>query len=406
MTQIKNLPPIAVIGLGYVGFPLACALAKHFDVIAFDNNQNHVQKLLSSSPPFTPSSDPKCLSKAHIFIVAVPTPLIENTFTPDLNPLINACQILAPHIKHKSIVCFESTVYPGTLDEICTPQIEKYSKLSRFQDFALAYAPERISPGSQDFTLEKLPRIIAADNAESQKTIASIYGTLNNHAISIAPSIKVAEAAKLIENVQRDVNIALANELALFCDRINISALDVIEAASSKPNFLPCTPGLVGGHCIGVDPYYLIHKAQKIAFSPSLTSTARSTNNNMAPHFAHLIHARTKPQSRILILGITFKANISDTRNTKIPLLAQTLKSLGHAFDIYDPHADNPPLKTLPSLTPHSASRYDALVLAIPHKEFQHINFKNLLKKNALIADIHGFWDNNPLIKDFKYWKP
>lgn len=410
MNNTKDL--IGVIGLGYVGYPLSLSLSQRFELVALDNNQKHVESLNTINHNFRISYNPDILSDVNIFIIAVPTPIIQESHTPDLKPLSEACKTISPYISKKTIICFESTVYPGTLKEICTPIIEKFSGLKRGPDFSLVYAPERISPGTKDYTLEKMPRIIAADNKESLEKMSNIYGSINGNQIHPVSSIEVAETAKLIENVQRDVNIALANDVAILCDRIGISSLEVIKAASSKPNFMPCSPGLVGGHCIGIDPYYLIHKAKSLNLSSSLSHTARMINENMPMHFANIIHSRINKKSNIIILGITFKPNTDDIRNSKVPQLIQSLQSLGHTCKVYDPIASHE--KVLQqyniSLTKLNHQLYDAVVIAVPHKLFCDFNLNKILKPNGFVADIYGKWNNKKelhlSVPSMSYWKP
>lgn len=425
---MKN-PSIAVIGLGYVGLPLAVGLAKHYSVLGFDIHTGRIselqeghdrtgeieeQRLKGSTLKVT--YDKTALQDYDIFIITVPTPVDEDNH-PDLIPLEMASKMIAPYLKKGSIVVYESTVYPGVTEEVCGPILEKQSGLTQGHDFFLGYSPERINPGDKHHTVETITKIVAAQTPEITEVLANIYGTLNGGRIFKAASIKVAEAAKVIENAQRDINIAFVNEIALIFSKMGISIHDVLEAAGTKWNFLPFTPGLVGGHCIGVDPFYLAECSMKVAHYPRIILSGREINDGMAAALAKnfkifMNHHRVPQCGRLLILGLTFKENIPDLRNTKVVDLMAHLQKYGYQIDVHDPHAD--PSEALHyydiTLTKNSDLKpysYDGILLAVPHQEYIQMtldDLEGLLTPNGVIGDLKGVWRSMKAKTDYPYW--
>jgi len=413
---------IGVIGLGYVGFPLAIKLSINFNVVGFDVNSKRVKELKNGldttdevdskeilkrfKNKLCISSDSKILKDVNIFIVTVPTPVKKNN-SPDLEPLRKACVTVSRYLKKKDIVAFESTVYPGLTEEFCGKILEKESKLIMNKDFFLGYSPERINPGDRIHSVDKIIKVVSSNNKKSLKILKEIYSQLTSGQIFIAKNIKVAEAAKVIENSQRDINIAFINEIAKISQKLNISIYDVLEASNTKWNFLPFYPGLVGGHCIGVDPYYISFKAKKLGINPEVILSGRRTNDRMSNFIAKEIISRLKNRSNILILGLTFKENVPDTRNSKIFDLIRHFTDHGHCVSVFDPTLTK--IKTdfnfYNRLEDVKKKRFDALVLAVNHKSFKDIYPKEIskyLNKNALIADILGIWRKKK--HTFNYW--
>ncbi len=409
---------IAVIGLGYVGLPLAIEFAKKYKVIGFDINKNRVKELsegfdrtqeanvndLNSvlaleDPGLKFSSDIKDLYNANIFIVTVPTPI--NQFkSPDLLPLIKASEMIGSVLKTGDIVIYESTVYPGCTEEDCVPILEKASGLKFNSDFYCGYSPERINPGDKVNTLTKIKKVTSGSTPEIATIVDDLYSSIITAGTHKAPSIKVAEASKAIENAQRDVNISFVNELALIFDRIGIDTTDVIEAAGTKWNFLKYQPGLVGGHCIGVDPYYLAHKAESLGYHPQVILSGRRVNDNMGMFVANkviklMINKGHKISgARALILGVTFKENCPDIRNSRVIDIYNELQQFGLDVKVYDPHADKTEVKDEYNieLVGDINSSYDAVILAVSHNEFLKIDFKALRNgHNAIIFDTKSF---------------
>lgn len=413
---------IAVVGLGYVGLPLAVALSKYFQVTGFDISENRVrelkegydrtneistEKLKQSTLVIT--SDANAMLEHNIYIVTVPTP-VDDDNKPDLDPLRNASKALGSIIGRGATIVYESTVYPGVTEDICGPILESVSGLKAGEDFFLGYSPERINPGDTVHTVEKITKVVAGQTAEIAQKLAQIYGKVNNNNIFIAKSIRAAEAAKVIENTQRDINIAFMNEITMIFAKMNLSIHDVLDAASTKWNFLKFTPGLVGGHCIGVDPYYLAEAAKALGHKPEIILAGRKTNESMAYEFADLINQRIGKPARLLVLGLTFKEDVPDLRNTKVTDLISSLKKRGHKVDVHDACAD--PLEAkkyfdidlLPVLT--LEEKYDGVVGAVPHKsylEFQPADFQRFLKPQGFVCDLKGMWRNNPP-SGFNYW--
>ncbi len=464
---MQNNPPfsilnsqlkIAVIGLGYVGLPLAHAFAKKYEVIGFDINKKRVDELnsavdstleLSSEqlkevlPKFNPSltdnrlsltTDLEDIKECNVYIITVPTP-IDKHKNPDLTPLIKASETIGKVLKKGDIVIYESTVYPGCTEEVCVPILEKVSGLkyistetiekerkrlnqnnSQFsilnsqlsEGFYCGYSPERINPGDKEHTVTKILKVTSGSTPDIAKRVDELYASIIIAGTHLAPSIKVAEAAKVIENSQRDINIAFVNELALIFDKLGIDTLDVLKAAGTKWNFLPFRPGLVGGHCIGVDPYYLTYKAKEIGYHPEVILSGRRINDNMGIFVANKViklmiqKGHTIKGSRVLVLGITFKENCPDIRNSRVIDVIRELQDFGVNVDVYDPWADREEVKREYNLdlilnSQLSILNYDAIVLAVAHDKFKNLNLKPKspnLKPNTVIYDIKGILDS------------
>ena len=412
---------IAVVGLGYVGLPLACAFAKYFKVTGFDikaarikdllanrDNTNEVETETLSQVNIDFTSDPKKLKEAGLIIVAVPTP-IDDHRNPDLTPVISASKTVGQNLSPDTIICYESTVYPGVTEEVCLPILLQESKLTFGQDFQLGYSPERINPGDKIHRLETIKKIVSGSDQATLDLLAQVYGTVVKAGIHKASSLRVAEAAKVIENTQRDINIALMNELAMIFNKMGIDTLEVLEAAGSKWNFLPFRPGLVGGHCIGVDPYYLTFKAEELGLHPEVILAGRRINDSMGKYIAEscvkrLINAN-KPikGARVGILGFTFKENVPDIRNTKVIDIVNELKEYGIHPLVHDPWADkeeayaNYPGLELFSLD--DLQNLDALICAVKHESFANLTPKDLIKMFAKepypVLDLKGMLDQS-----------
>ena len=416
---------VVVIGLGYVGLPLALKLAQFCDVIGFDvsidrvkelsNGEDRTQvarkdKLLTSSLHLT--SDVNKISDRSIYIVAVPTP-VDRENKPDLSALRTACKIIGPALKKNAIVVFESTVYPGVTETVCKLELEMASGLICGDDFFLGYSPERINPGDSVHSIEKITKIVAGQTPAVSKKLAKLYGTINDNNIFVARDIRTAEAAKVIENAQRDINIAFVNEISMICNKIGLSTSDVLAAAKTKWNFLDFTPGLVGGHCIGVDPYYLAHLSEKIGHHPKVILAGRRLNDEMANFVAEQIHGKLRfKSSKILLLGLTFKAGVPDLRNSGSAELFKILKLKGHNVDVYDPLASPTEakkvyniklLKNLEKIGP-----YNCIIGSVPHDTFESLTGKILLSLSShmgLIADLSGMWRKIKLPNTICRWE-
>lgn len=406
MTNIK----IAIIGLGYVGMPLAAAFSSKFKVFGFDLNSTRInelksgfdrtleldesamKKVLESGMSFSAELD--SIKEANFFIVTVPTPIDEHK-NPDLSPLKGASTSVAKVLKKGDIVVFESTVYPGASEELCVPILESVSGLRLGVDFEIGYSPERINPGDKEHTVTKITKIVSGSSPKALKTIKEVYSSVIEAGIFEASSIRVAEAAKVIENTQRDINIAFVNELKMIFDRMGIDTMEVLKAARTKWNFLPFEPGLVGGHCIGVDPYYLTHKAEAVGHNPEIILAGRRINDNMgAYHASQIVKKMIKnglriKDAKVLILGITFKQNCPDIRNSKVLDVVNELSEFGCAVSVCDPWARADEVKSLYNLelsTPKDASGYECVVLAVNHEQFRSFDFGL-----ALRYDIRSF---------------
>jgi UDP-N-acetyl-D-galactosamine dehydrogenase len=402
---------IGIIGLGYVGLPLAVEFGKKFEVIGFDINATRIAELssgidrtrevetseLTASTGLTFTTRVDELNKANIFIITVPTP-IDEFKKPDLTPLIKASETVGKVLKRGDIVIYESTVYPGCTEEVCVPVLEKFSQLQFNLDFFCGYSPERINPGDKLHRVTDIKKVTSGSNPEIADRVDALYQTIIKAGTHKASSIKVAEAAKVIENSQRDLNIAFVNELALIFDRIGIDTHEVLEAAGTKWNFLPFKPGLVGGHCIGVDPYYLTHKAESLGYNPQVILSGRRINDNMGVYIANTViklMTQNKHQihdANILVLGITFKENCPDIRNSRVVDVIRELESFGAAVDVYDPHADQEEVKHEYglSLTKALDQKFQAVVMAVAHEEFKTLDWGAFTLPNTVVYDVKG----------------
>lgn len=416
---------IAVIGLGYVGLPIALEFAKKCSVIGFDINQSRVDLMRQNIDPskelekedfldrdiyFTANIEE--LKEASFYIVAVPTPIDEHNL-PDLKPVISASKTVGQVISKGDYVVFESTVYPGCTEEDCVPVIEEVSGLKAYSDFKVGYSPERINPGDKEHTLTKIVKVASGCSPESGKVIADVYGSIITAGVHLASSIKVAEAAKIIENTQRDVNIALMNELSKIFDKIGINTYEVLEAAGTKWNFLKFFPGLVGGHCIGVDPYYLTYKAKELGYHSHVILSGRNINDGMGAHVASktvkkiIAKGRNIKDARVLILGATFKENVSDIRNSKVIDVYNELQSFGVNAEVVDPYASFEEVKHEYGFELASGinGSYDAVIVAVNHKEYEGLTLEELKKivpETNILIDIKGIFRS--ISKDFDYW--
>ena len=412
-------PSIAVIGLGYVGFPLALALSRHFSVTGFDTSESRVAELNTgkdrtgevapdalAEAALEISSDPAVINGADFFIITVPTP-VNSENRPDLSHVLGACRTVGGAMKKGAVVVLESTVYPGVTEDICGPELESASGLVSGKDFFLGYSPERINPGDREHTIDKITKVVAGQTPETSDVLAKLYGAVTQGGTFIAKDIKTAEAAKVIENAQRDINIAFINEISMIFSRLGLSTHDVLEAAKSKWNFLPFEPGLVGGHCIGVDPFYLAHVSEEVGHHPEIILAGRKINDGMAAFTAARIHDRLgallkdRQQGRVLVLGLTFKENVPDLRNTKVVDLVAALKAKGHAVDVHDTRADAEEARAffdLELLDDLAECRdYDCIVCAVPHDEYRSLDPKALealVNAGGLVVDLKGIWRN------------
>ncbi|AXA85458.1 nucleotide sugar dehydrogenase [Lysobacter oculi] len=407
---------IGIIGLGYVGLPLAVEFGRHFDTVGYDIDGGRVAQLAAghdrtrevadadlAQPQLRYSAEAGALDDRNIYIVTVPTP-IDDEQRPDLKPLINASAFVAMRLKRGDIVIYESTVYPGTTEEVCVPILEQGSGLRFNEDFHCGYSPERVNPGDHARRLPDIIKVTSGSDDATADFVDALYARIIRAGTHRAPSIRVAEAAKVIENIQRDVNIALVNELALVFDRLGIDTQDVLQAAGTKWNFLPFRPGLVGGHCIGVDPYYLIERADAAGIHPQLIHTARQINNRVGAHVAQRVAAmleakHIEPASvRVLVLGLTFKEDCPDLRNSKVLDVVAGLHDMGVAVDVHDPWAD-PALAHeeygVELVDTLQAGRYDAIVLAVAHSQFRAMDaasIRALGKPGAVVYDVKSVW--------------
>ncbi|MCO7399957.1 nucleotide sugar dehydrogenase [Stenotrophomonas maltophilia] len=409
-------PRFAVIGLGYVGLPLAVAFGREQRTLGFDIDPERIAELragqdhtleveageLAAARQLEYSSDPARLDGCNVYIVTVPTP-IDAYEQPDLEPLRSATRLIASHLRAGDLVIYESTVYPGTTEEVCVPLLEQGSGLRFNEDFYCGYSPERVSPGDRQRRLADIRKITSGSTPEVASVVDGLYRRIIDAGTFPAPSMRVAEAAKVVENIQRDVNIALVNELALIFDRLGIDTQDVLDAAGSKWNFLPFRPGLVGGHCIGVDPYYLLHKSESVGYHPDLIHTARQVNNRVGEHVAMRVLAmlaergRTAAQARVLVLGVTFKEDCPDLRNSRALELAQRLADAGAQVDVSDPWVGPAALADagVRWLAEPKAGCYDAVVLAVAHASFKAMDearIRGLLAPGGLVYDVKSAW--------------
>ena len=414
MLDIKNIK-IAVIGLGYVGLPLAVEFGKHLPVVGFDINAERISALaagtdhtlevsdeeLTQALHLSYSSDIQALKDCNFFIVTVPTP-IDDYKQPDLTPLIKASEAIGSLLKQDDIVVYESTVYPGATEEVCIPVLEKVSGLIFNQDFYAGYSPERINPGDKEHRVTNILKVTAGSTPEVADFVDEVYNLIITAGTHKAASIKVAEAAKVIENTQRDVNIALINELAVIFNKMGIDTQAVLEAAGTKWNFLPFRPGLVGGHCIGVDPYYLTHKAQAIGYNPEIILAGRRLNDSMGEYVVtQLVKTMIKKRiqvegAKVLVLGLSFKENCPDVRNTKVIDIVHELEEYNIEVDVYDPWVDKAEAEREYNVTPISkpvVNHYDGIILAVAHNEFVELG----------VDQIRAFGKNEHVLYDLKY---
>ena len=428
MPEPRSEEKIAVIGLGYVGLPVALAFSRKFPTVGFDINTRRVdmlsrgrddtgevseEELKGSRLRFTTSIDE--LRGITFFIVAVPTPIDQN-HRPDLRPLVSASETVGKVLEKGAVVVYESTVYPGVTEEVCAPVLERTSRLKAGVDFKLGYSPERINPGDREHTFERITKVVSGQDGPTLDRVASAYGAVVKAGVHRAPSIKVAEAAKVIENTQRDLNIALMNELALIFDRLGIRTKDVLDAASTKWNFLRFMPGLVGGHCIGVDPYYLTTKAEELGYQPQVILSGRRINNGVGAYVAQrtmkMLSRAGVPlsQAKVGILGLTFKENVPDLRNSRIPDIVNELTEFGLRPLVHDPMGN--PEEAREEYGVHlcewsQLSGLDALILAVPHRQYMEMPTRNLLglvRDGGVVVDVKSVLDPAAVDRGLTYW--
>jgi UDP-N-acetyl-D-galactosamine dehydrogenase len=423
---------VAVVGLGYVGLPLAVEFGKKFDTIGFDLSAAKIASYRQFCDPtgeisgeelraavrLTATSDPSDLRRADFIIVAVPTP-VDVAHIPDFSPLIGASTTVAQHMKKGSIVIYESTVYPGATEEVCVPILERESRMRWKRDFHVGYSPERVNPGDKEHTVSRIIKVVSGDDEQTLAKVADLYSSVITAGIHKASSIKVAESAKVIENTQRDLNIALMNELALIFGRMGIDTLEVLQAAGTKWNFLPFRPGLVGGHCIGVDPYYLTHKAEMIGYHPQVILAGRRINDGMGAYVAQqtlkqlIKNGSPLPGAKVIVLGLTFKENCPDLRNSKVADVIRELKELGCEVSVHDPIADSEEAvhhyDVALTAWDDLPTEADAVVAAVPHKDYVSMPLRALLsrlKKNGVFIDVKSAFDRTAICEaGFRMWR-
>jgi len=427
--QLKNKKKtLAVVGLGYVGLPIALAFARKFRVLGFDINKSRIAAMQARQDPsheleseafegadiqFT--ANPDDLKAAHFFVIAVPTD-VDAHKVPDLTPLKKASTTVGQALKRGDYVIYESTVYPGCTEEDCQPILEQESGLVAGKDFKIGYSPERISPGDKTRTVTDILKIVSGCDAEAQENIAQIYGDIIKAGVYKASTIKVAEAAKVIENTQRDLNISLINELAIIFDRMDIDTHEVLAAAATKWNFIPYSPGLVGGHCIGVDPYYLLHKSKQMGYDPQVILSGRRVNDGMpafvAKRLVQLLTQKGKNLSacKVLVMGITFKENVADIRNSKVADVVQELMDYSIHVHIHDPEASPNEVAHEYRLTlvDEISHGYDAVVVAVSHNEYKSLDaayFKKIMKDNPILLDIKAMYRREDMEPTLTYWR-
>ena len=417
---------VAVVGLGYVGLPLAVSLANKFQTVSgFDISTRRVDEInngYDSTHELDPSAilscglrtstDASSLAEATFFIVTVPTP-INDANQPDMSPLVSACEMIGPYVKKGDVVVFESTVYPGVTEDFCAPLLEKASGLKWGEDFGLGYSPERINPGDKVNTVENTVKVISGDTPETMDRVKAVYNLVIKAGLHEAESIKVAEASKVLENTQRDVNIALMNEMSMICNKVGINTNDVIEAAGTKWNFLKFTPGLVGGHCIGVDPYYLASLAEKVGHNPQVILAGRRTNDGMVRHVADttlrmmLKKGGDMTQMRVGVCGIAFKENVPDIRNSKAVEVIELLRGWGITPMVHDTHC-SPEVAKMAGIelcSDEEMNDLDVMVLATPHKEYsEDPYFPRKIRKGGVFVDVRGVFRSSPEAEPFDYW--
>jgi UDP-N-acetyl-D-galactosamine dehydrogenase len=418
-----SVSKIAVVGLGYVGLPLAVALARHGPVTGYDHDLERIRELREgrdrtgevsletlAGAAIGLTTDSSALIGHDVYIITVPTPVDRNN-VPDLSAVVSACQTVGRAMSAGAIVVLESTVYPGATEEVVGPALAEASGLRCGVDFFLGYSPERINPGDRQHTVDRLTKVVAGQTADVTERLAAIYRRVTGGQVFVARDIRTAEAAKAIENAQRDINIAFVNEVAMICQRLGLSVYDVLEAARTKWNFLDFRPGLVGGHCIGVDPFYLAYKAQKVGHEPHIILAGRAVNDAMPRFVVERLAGLLAPGARVLVLGLTFKENVPDLRNSKAAELALGLAAHGFAVTTYDPLADPAEAEALYGLTPLSVlpegQTFDAVLGAVPHRALARLDAAQLaalLHPNALLADLKGLWRDLELPRETRRW--
>ena len=411
---------IVVIGLGYVGLPLAVKLSAVFNVIGYDISKSRINDLknyydstqeisknaLKKAKNLIVTFDKNLINKKYLYIITVPTPVKSNNL-PDLSLLKSACRLVGKRINKNAIIIFESTVYPGVTEKICAPLIAKESNLKFNKTFYLGYSPERINPGDTKHSVEKITKVVSGSNIEILKVIGDIYKTIIKAGVFYAKSIQIAETAKAIENAQRDINIAFVNEIALLCQKLNISVYDVLDAAKTKWNFLPFEPGLVGGHCIGVDPYYLAHIAKKVGAKADIILSGRRLNDKMTSLVFDIIEKEISLNDRILQIGISFKENVPDIRNSKAAELAKSFIDKNYNINVFDTIVDSDEVnKSFGIKLSKLIGRYDVIIIAVSHNFLtnESINLLKYIKKSSKIFDITGKYRNLFSTKNIKYW--
>ena len=426
---MADRPTIAVMGLGYVGLPLAVALARHYPVRGFDIDAGRIAELREGrdrtnevGPPELRRSAARFTASAEdirghdVYIVTVPTP-VDARNVPDLSAVRAASRMVGKAISKGAIVVFESTVYPGVTEDICGPEIESASGLACGTDFHLGYSPERINPGDREHTVDRITKVVAGQNDDVARVLSEIYGSMTTGGVFLARDIRTAEAAKVIENAQRDINIAFVNEVAAIFQKMGLSMHDVLEAAGTKWNFLDFSPGLVGGHCIGVDPFYLAHAAVSIGHHPEIVLAGRRINDSMGGYVAEcvareLARAGRGAGARILVLGLTFKENVPDLRNSRVIDIISALRERGFAVDVHDAHADAGEAEALYGVRLEAdlgrAAGYHCVIGAVPHEsytEFTPETFETLLGPGGLVADVKGMWRGVRLPSGYRRWQ-
>jgi UDP-N-acetyl-D-glucosamine/UDP-N-acetyl-D-galactosamine dehydrogenase len=432
MVANKMNAVVAVVGLGYVGLPLAVEFGKKFETIGFDLSAAKIDSYrkfcdptgeisseeLRAAARLTPTNDPSDLSRADFIVVAVPTP-VDVAHIPDFSPLISASTTVGQHMKKGAIVVYESTVYPGATEDVCVPILERHSGLKWKQDFHVGYSPERVNPGDKEHTVSRIIKVVSGDDGPTLAKVGDLYASIITAGVHRASSIKVAEAAKVIENTQRDLNIALMNELALIFERLGIDTLEVLQAAGTKWNFLPFRPGLVGGHCIGVDPYYLTHKAEMMGYHPQVILAGRRINDGMGAYIAQqtlkqlIKNGSPLPGAKVIVLGLTFKENCPDLRNSKVADVIHELKELGCDISVHDPIADSAEAEHHygVSLTPWDQlpAQADAVVAAVPHRTYLAMPLRELLsrlKNKGVFIDVKSAFDRAAISEaGFRMWR-